>query len=193
MELLKTVREVGFFETGRNLTQVLDSGAVRAQAEAVMPLPAPNLADAMERIAGWLSAFRKEKYLFLTPEIALVELLAARNPEQEAMLLVPCGTEEEVRARLEDNLPRQMRTSLLEEPFFPREFYPDNGIIIACGYLAGSRAMVLPETYRIIDHYTAGFYGKKVFIPYAELSEGTRYEGWIEVSMEKFSRLWRDA
>lgn len=191
MEILKTVRDIGFFETGRNLIQVLDSGAVRAQVGATMPLPAPNLADVMERITEWLSAFGKKKYLFLTPEIALVELLAAQDPEREAILMVPCGMEE-VRARLENNLPRQMRTSLLEEPFFPKEFYPDNGIIIGCGYLAGNRAMVLPETYRMIDHYAAGFYGKKVFVPYAELSEGIRYEGWIEVSAEKFSGSWRD-
>lgn len=52
--------------------------------------------------------------------------------------------------------------------------------------------MVLPETYRMIDHYFGGFYGKKVFVPYAELAEGVRYGGWLEVSTEKFNRIWSD-
>ena len=51
--------------------------------------------------------------------------------------------------------------------------------------------MVLPETYRMIDHYVGGFYGKKVFVPYTELAEGARYGGWLEVSADKFNQIWR--
>ncbi len=192
MDLLKSVREIGFFETGGNLTRVLDSEAVWSKAGAMMPLPEPDLADNVEKVAKWLASFGKDKYLFLTPEIALIERLAALCPQQEAIILLPCDMEAEVRIRLGNNLPRQMKTSLLEEPFFPEAFYPGNGIIVICGYLAGGRTIVLPETYRMIDHYAGGFYGKKVFVPYTELSEGTRYGGWMESSEDKFSRIWRD-
>lgn len=192
MDLLKSVREIGFFEMGRNLTKVLDSKDIWSKAGAAMPLPETNLADNIEKIARWLASFGKSQYLFLTPEIALIEHLAALCPQQEAMILVPCDMEEDVHARLRDNLPKCMKTSLLEEPFFPEGFYPGNGIIVACGYLACGRIMALPETYRMIDHYFAGFYGKKVFIPYAELAEGVRYGGWLEVSTEKFNKIWSD-
>lgn len=191
MDLLKSVREIGFFEMSVNLAKVLKSEAVWSKAGAAMPLPETSLVDDIERIVQWLSSFGKNKYLFLTPEIALIEHLAALCPQQEAVMLVPCGTEEDVRTRLKNNLPKQMRTSLLEEPFFPEGFYPHNGIIVACGYLAGGRVMVLPETYRMINHYIGGFYGQKVFIPYTELAEGVRYDGWLEASGDKFSRIWR--
>ena len=195
MDLLKSVREIGFFEMSANLTQVLSSEAVRARAGEAMPLPKTGPADQMEELAAWLASFGKSRYMLLTPEIALIDHLAAARPrqEQEAMILVPCDMEEEVQVRLKNNLPRRMRTSLLEDPFFPEEFYPHNGIIVACGYLAGGRVMVLPETYRMIDHYFGGFYGQKVFIPYTELVEGVRYDGWLETSADKFSGIWRSA
>jgi len=191
MNLLKAVREIGFFEMSVNLTKVLDSAAVWSKAGALLPLPEAALADNIEKIAKWLASFGKSKYLFLTPEIALIERLAALCPQQEAMLLVSSDMEEDVCTRLKNNLPKRMKTSLLEEPFFPEGFYPQNGIIVACGYLAGGRAMVLPETYRMIDHYVGSFYGKKVFVPYTELAESTRYGGWLETSADKFGGIWR--
>lgn len=192
MDLLKSVREIGFFEMSANLTQVLNSEAIWSKAGATMPLPEAEIADHIEKVVKWLASFGKSKYLFLTPEIALVERLSELHPQQEAIMMVSCDMEEDVRTRLKNNLPKHMKVSLLEEPFFPEEFYPQNGIIVACGYLAGGRAMVLPETYRMIDHYAGGFYGKKVFVPYTELAEGTRYGGWLEASSDKFSRIWRD-
>lgn len=191
MDLLKLVREIGVFELGANLTKVLNSEAIWSKAGAIMPLPEADLLNNIERIAGWLTSFGKSKYLFLTPELALIEYLAALCPGKEAIMVVSSDMESDIRARLWNNLPKHMRTSLLEEPFFPNEFYPQNGIIVACGYLAGGRAMVLPETYRMIDHYVGGFYGKKVFVPYTELAEGTRYGGWLETSADKFNQIWR--
>ena len=193
MDLLKLTREIGFFETSRNLSHVLDSDAVRAKAEIAMPLPKPCMENIIHRIAVWLTSFGKRKYLFLTPEIALIEEIAVLYPQAEATIVVPSDMGEEVRTRLRNNLPSCMKTSLLEEPFFPKDFYPGNGLITACGYLAGGRTMVLSETYRLIGHYVGGFYGKKVFVPYAEQTVNTRYQEWLEVSTNNFSYLWRDA
>ncbi|MGX8705118.1 MAG: hypothetical protein ACSW8J_00920 [bacterium] len=190
---MKTSREIGFFETNVNLSTVLHSDAIRSEAGAIMPLPDANLAARIQDIAEWIVSFGKRKYLFMTPEIALIDALAALRPDQTAMILSPCDLSEDVRTRMRHNLPKRMKTFILEEPFFPEAFYPANGLIVACGYLAGGRAMVLPETYRMIDHYMTGFYGKKVFIPYTALAEGTRYGGWLEVSADKFSGIWRDA
>lgn len=192
MDLLKSVREIGFFEMGINLTRVLNSEAVWPKAGAIMPLPEMGLTDNIRKIAEWLASFGKSKYMFLTPELALIEHLAVLCPEQEAIMAVSSDMEKDIRIRLRNNRPKHMRTLLLEEPFFPKGFYPQNGIIVACGYLAGGRAMVLPETYRMIDHYVGGFYGKKVFVPYTELAESTRYGGWLEASVDKFSRIWRN-
>ena len=190
MDILRTVREIGFFETACNLAEVIESDDIQAKAGHAMPLPDPELAESISGISEWLTAFGKDKYMFLSPEISLVDKLAERNPDKEAIILIPCDMEREVKERLRGNIPKTMRVSLLKEPYFPEGFYPANGILVICGYLAGGRMMVLPETYRMIDHYS-GFWGKKVFIPYVELAEAIRYDGWMEVGNDKISILWR--
>lgn len=191
MDMLNTVREIGFFETGCNLVEVLDSKDVQVKAGAVMPLPDPTLTDSISNIAEWLAAFGKKKYMFLSPEIAIVDKLADMTPDSEAIILIPCNMGQEVRDRLNGNIPKAMEVSLLKEPYFPEAFYPGNGIMVICGYLAGGRMMVLPETYRMIDHYR-DFWGKKVFVPYVELSDAVRYDGWMEVRDDKISLIWRN-
>lgn len=191
MDMLKTVREIGFFETGCNLAEVISSKDVQAKAGVIMPLPDPALVDSISDIAEWLVAFGKEKYMFLSPEISIIDELAVNNPNNEAIILIPCDMEQEVKERLKGNVPKSMKVSLLEEPYFPELFYPGNGILIICGYLAGGRMMVLPETYRMIDHY-GGFWGKKVFVPYVELSDAVRYDGWMEIGSDKVSVIWRN-
>lgn len=191
MDMLKTVREIGFFETGCNLVEVIDSKDVRAKASAIMPLPDSTLVESISNITEWLYAFGKEKYMFLSPEIAIVDKLAEKNPNSEAIMLIPCDMDQEVKERLRGNIPKSMNVSLLEEPYFPESFYPGNGILIICGYLAGGRMMVLPETYRMIDHYS-GFWGKKVFVPYVELADAVRYGGWMEIGNDKINMVWRN-
>ena len=190
MDMLKTIREIGFFEAGCNLAEVIDSKDVQAKAGLVMPLPDPALVGSISDIADWLVAFDKKKYMFLSPEIAILDKLAEREPKSEAIMLIPCDMEKEVKERLGGNIPKSMKVSLLEEPYFPEDFYPGNGILITCGYLAGGRMMVLPETYRMIDHYS-GFWGKKVFVPYVELADAVRYDGWMEVGCDKINIVWR--
>ena len=190
MDMQKTVREIGFFETCCNLAEVIGSKEVQEKAGQVMPLPAPDFSDSLADIAGWLAAFGKEKYLFLSPEIALADKLAEKAPDKEAIFLIPCDMDPEAKERLKGNLPKKMKVSLLEEPYFPEAFYPGNGILVISGYLAGRRMMVLPETYRMIEHYS-GFWGKKVFVPYTELDEAVRYDGWMEAGNDRINMVWR--
>lgn len=190
MDVLKTVREIGFFEMGLNLVKVIDSNDVKLKAGAVMPLPERQLAEYVEKIVEWLNGFDKNKYMFLTPEIAIIERMAKINNQKEAIILIPCDMETEVKERLKENLPKEMKTELLEEPYFPEKFLPGNGILVICGYMAGKRLMVLSESYRMIEHYS-GFHGKKVFVPYTEIADAIRYEGWMEVGACKFSNIWR--
>ena len=191
MDMRKTVREIGFLEAGTNLEEVLDSKDIQEKVGAVMPLPGKNLINTISNIADWLTAFGKDKYMILTPEIALIDKLAELDTGKEAIFLIPCDMDPEVKERLKANIPKSMKVSLLEEPYFPEGFYPGNGLLIACGYYAGGRIMVLPETYRLIDHYS-GFMGKKVFIPYVELEDAVRYDGWMEIGRDRFTTIWRD-
>ena len=73
MDMQKTAREIGLFETGINLSKVSDSNDVILKVGASMPLPDEDITDRISQIAAWLHAFGKSKYMFLTPEIALIE------------------------------------------------------------------------------------------------------------------------
>lgn len=190
MDAIMINREIGFFLACKNLAKVLESEAVRTKVGAVMPLPKENFTKVIENVTVWLTGFGKSKYLFLTPEIGLIERLPVCNEKTESIIMIPSDMDEEIKMRLKENLPTNMKVSLWEEPNFPKAIIPANGIIVVCGYMAGNRLMVLPETYRMINHY-ADFKGKKVFVPYTSLNESIRYYEWIEVSADKFNEIWR--
>lgn len=190
MDMQKTAREIGLFETGINLSKVCTSTDVIQKVGASMPLPDEDIADRISRIAAWLHGFGKSKYMFLTPEIALIEEISKISCQEEVIIAIPCDLEGEAKERLRNNLPRSIEATILEEPYFPQSFFPGNGLMVICGYSAGGRPMVLPDTYRMVEHYS-GFLGKKVFIPYKELETATRYDGWLEVSQQRLSTKWR--
>ena len=128
--------------------------------------------------------------MFLTPEIALIEEMTKLSNQEEVIVAIPCDLEGKAKERLRNNLPRGIEVTVLEEPYFPQSFFPGNGLMVVCGYSAGGRPMVLPDTYRMVEHYS-GFLGKKVFIPYKELETAARYDGWLEVSQQRLSTKWR--
>ncbi len=190
MDMQKTAREIGLFETGINLATVCKSDDVIHKVGASMPLPDEDIADRLPQIATWLHSFGKSKYMFLTPEIALIEEMSKFSSQSEVIVAIPCDLEEEAKERLRNNLPRGIEVTILEEPFFPQAFFPGNGLVVVCGYSAGGRPMVLPDTYRMVEHYS-GFLGKKVFVPYKELDTAARFDGWLEVSQQRLSTKWR--
>ena len=190
MDMQKTAREIGLFETGINLSKVCNSTDVMQKVGASMPLPDEDIADRIPQIAAWLHSFGKSKYLFLTPEIALIEEMSKRSDQEEVIIAIPCDLEREAKERIWNNLPRGIEVSILEEPYFPQSFFPGNGLMVVCGYTAGGRPMVLRHTYRMVEHYN-GFLGKKVFIPYKDLETAARYDGWLEVSQQRLSTKWR--
>jgi hypothetical protein len=191
MDILKTVREIGFFESAVNISPVAESREIIEKAGAAMPLPSAGVEKRIEDISEWLISSGKKKYMFLSPEIALIESISKKcDASGEAIIVVPCDMDKDAAERLSDNLPRCMTAALLNEPYFP-EFVPADGMIIACGYTGAGRTMVLPETYRMIEHY-GGFMGRKVFLPYTELKEAVRFGDWIEINTDKFTDVWRN-
>lgn len=192
MDMHKTAKEIGLFLTAINLVAVMNSLDVQEKVGASMPLPDSDTESKVSKIIKWLIRFGKRKYMFLTPEIALIEeLLRQTDNKAEVTIAVPCNLDPEVKERLQNNLPHGATVELLEEPHFPANLYPSNGIIVTCGYLGGKRPMVMADTYRMVEHYSS-FLGKKVFIPYIQLSSATRYDGWMEVGQQRISEVWRN-
>lgn len=191
MDIQKTACEIGLFETALNLSFVLDSTDVKDKVGTLMPLPSFDVRDRIEKAAEWLLSFGKRKYMFLTPEIALVEAMIDKSERDfEIIFAVPANMETEAKNRLQNNLPKKIVITILEEPFFPTNFLPGNGMIIATGYTAGGHDMVFADTYRLIEHYN-GFLGRKVFLPYVEISSAYRYDNWLEVNQKNLNLRWR--
>lgn len=192
MDMLRTAKEIGLFEAGINLARVCDSMDVCSKAGASMPLPDKNIADDVPRIAAWLHDFGKRKYLFLTPEISLIEALANLTNDAEAIIALPGNLSPDTKERIRNNLPRKIQVSTIAETFFPQDFFPADSMVVVCGYSASGRAMVLSETYRMVEHYSGqrGFHGKWAFIPYKELDAAVRYDGWMEVGPQRLSTKW---
>lgn len=193
MDMQRTAREIGLFETAINLVKVRGSTDVIQKVGASMPFPDDDIDSRAEQAAVWLCEHGKKKYLFLTPEITLIDAMsriAYRNTE--IIIAVPCDLESDIKERICNNLPHDIDVTILEEPYFPQSFFPGNGMIVVCGYLGNDRAMVMPDTYRMIEHYS-GFLGKKVFLPYREMDTAARFEGWMEVGQQRLSDKWRYA
>lgn len=100
MDAIKTVREIGTFMANENIAAVLASEDVRAKVGAVMPLPGINFNESINKVADWLSSFGKCKYLFFSPEIALIERLSGCENKTESIIMVPCDMDQEVKSRL---------------------------------------------------------------------------------------------
>ena len=191
MDIQKTAKEIGFFETAINLAKVSKSADVIQKVGASMPLPDEGIEVRTGQVAEWLLGFGKDNYMFLTPEIALIEEMGKLSSKKtEVIIAVPRDLDEEARERLKNNLPHGVSVAVLEEPYFPQSFFPGNSMMVISGYLGGGRAMVLPDTYRLVEHYS-GFLGKKVFVPYKELDAASRYDGWMEISQQRISEKWR--
>lgn len=185
MDLQKTAREIGLFETALNLARVRGSEDVIRKVGDSLPLPDDGMEARVKQTAQWLLSFGKSKYLFLTPELALIQEMGRQSGHTvQALIAVPCDLEEDAKERLRNNLPRQGKVSILEEPYFPQAFFPGNGMMVIGGYLSGGRAMVLQDTYRLAEHYS-GFLGKKVFTPYIKLDTAVRYDGWLEMNLQR--------
>ena len=123
MDMQKTAREIGLFETAVNLAKVSNSADVIQKVGASMPLPDEGIVVRVGRVAEWLLSFGKDKYMFLTPEIALIEEMGKlSNKKTQVIIAVPCDLDSEAKERLKNNLPHGV--SVLEEPYFPQSFFP---------------------------------------------------------------------
>ena len=164
MDMQKIAREIGLFEMGINLSKVCGSADVLQKVGGSLPFPNDNIAIRISQIATWLYSFGKSKFMFFTPEIALIEEMAKmRVGQAEVIIVIPCDLEPETKERLRNNLPHGIKVTILEEPYFPQMFFPGNAMMVICGYSAAGRPMVLSDTYRMIEHYSS-FLGKKVFV-----------------------------
>lgn len=196
MDMRKVSSEIGLFEAAVNLAKVRNSDDVKRKVGYSMPLPDDDINERVDLIAKWLVSFGKTVFLFLTPELALIDAVAKNTTpkETEITVVLPSNMDMEAKERIRNNLPRTIPVKSLEEPYFHANMYPSNGMIVVSGYCGGGHLMVMNDTYRMVEHYNSVFYGgKKAFVPYVEIDEARRYEGWMEMKPQRITETWRKA
>ena len=76
MDMQNVAREIGPLETAINLAQVSGSNDVIRKVGMSMPMPDSDIKQRVVNMAKWLLGYEKQKYMFLSPEIALIEEMA---------------------------------------------------------------------------------------------------------------------
>lgn len=193
-DLRKTAREIGVMQLAANLWELRGSREVLSAAADYLPMPNGDMTERIDRIAAWLLSFGKTYYLFLTPEVALAEamLRQASDAKTEVLFVLPSTMDADVAERIRGNLPRGGRVSVLTERDPLDDFFPRNTMMVVSGYLGRDHMMILEDDiYRLVEQHCGSFYGRKAFVPYAELDQAVRYEGWMELSREKINTVWR--
>lgn len=191
MDIMKTMQEIGPFQLGMNLADVSDSSEIIKEVGTSMPMPDPDIVARVPEIVKYLRGFCKNKYLFLTPEIALIQELGNQaGLQEEAFVTIPGDLDPDIQERIRNNIPRNIKVTILSEYEPLPGFYPSNSMIVICGYAAGGKLMVTPETYRLVGRYSE-FFIRKVFVPYRELEIAEHYDNWMEISQDNLRVIWR--
>ncbi|GAU75615.1 hypothetical protein [Fusibacter sp. 3D3] len=181
--VISTIEEIGFFETMQLIQPHLIDTIVSEQILMELPMCAED--DIQSRISDIVEKLEncpKQNLLFISPELALIERLAARNSQHHIIIALPCDLEPVVVERIQNNMPPGVNVSFLKEPFYPDNFLPSSSAIIAFGFENNSRAMLLPRFYRLMERYSS-FMGRKIFIPCSENSVSRPFQ-WVELYKE---------
>ncbi len=192
--LRETAREIGVMQQAANLWELRDSREIQRMAADYMPMPDGDMSARIDQIAEWLLSFGKTYYLFLTPEFALAKAMLRQDPNRnmEAIFMIPPTMETNTVDRIRSNLRRGGGISMLTERDSLDNFFPRNTMMVVSGYLGRDHMMILEnDIYRLTEQHSNGFYGRKAFVPYVELDEAIRYNGWMELSREKINAVWR--
>ncbi len=179
IDISQMICEIGLLETICMMQKV---GFDNIDERVLSCIPATvSLSDVGQRLSHITECVMesgKQDILLLSPEIALLERCSSRS-NVRFRIIIPRDMDEDVASRVKCNIPNTMSVSFIDEPFYPSGFYPSNGLIMAFGFQNGDRAMLLPSTYRILEHYR-GFMGRKVFVPINGRGQCIRAAAWVE-------------
>ena len=156
-----------------------------------MPLPDEDIKVKAMQVAKSLINTGKRRFLFFLPEIMIIDEMAKIAAGSiEVFIPEPYMLDNEARERLGNNLTHEFKAEIIEERNIPKYIHPGDGMMVVTGYLAGERLMVLPDV-SIMFENSSKIMCRKVFAPYVELDSSLRYEGWMELSSQEISGVWR--
>ncbi len=180
IDLCRNICELGLLKTVQVLQEV-GNDAIPEHLLTELPLLPQNtfISERVAEIHDAIIASGKREILLLSPEIALLEFLSD-EPHIHFQIIIPHDMDKDMVKRIQNNIPTGVDVTFLNEPFFPRDFFPSNGLLMAFGFQNDNRCLLLRDTLRLMEHYK-GFMGKKVFVPInRDGKKCSRPPSWIE-------------
>lgn len=179
------IAETGVVETLCVLHKHKKDAEVITNASLFLPIPDDSIHDKLNNIVESLIKLKKERLLFLTPEIAIIERLGNIKDVTEVIVCLPSDYDEETYERIFNNKPVGMKITFIKENEVPLDFTGNNAAIVAFGFCDNERAIVLNYNYRMMERYKS-FYGYKILVSCGDNMSNARPVGWTPINIDAF-------
>ncbi|MBQ6686893.1 MAG: hypothetical protein IJN03_00025 [Bacilli bacterium] len=179
------VTETGIMETLCVLNNHKQDYEIIANASLYLPIPEDDIHAKLDEIVDNLCRLKKEKFLFLTPEIAIIEKLCDKKDVKEILVCLPSGYNEETYERIFNNKPTGIKVTFINENEVPLNFTGNNAAIVGFGFCDNERAIILNYNYRMMERYKS-FYGYRILVSCGKDMSNTRPIGWTPINIYTF-------
>lgn len=185
IDIKSNINETGVVETLYVLHNYTNSSEITNDASLHLPIPDDDIHNKLNSIVNSLAELKKKKFLFLTPEIAVIERLDAVECVEEVIICLPSDYDEDTYERIFNNKPVNVKITFIKENEVPLDFNGKNAAIVAFGFCDDERALVLNYNYRMMERYKA-FYGYKILVSCGNHMSNARPVGWTPVNTYEF-------
>jgi len=179
------VTETGILETLCILNNHKSDYEIISNASLYLPIPRDDIHSKVDEIVDNLCRLKKEKFLFLTPEIAIIEKLCNTDTVKEIFVCLPSDYNEETYERIFNNKPSGIKVTFIKENEIPLNFTGNNAAIIGFGFCDKERAIILNHNYRMMERYKS-FYGYRILVSCGKDMSNSRPIGWTPINIYTF-------
>ena len=180
-DLKSNIGETGLFKTFSVLNKYKEDEVLLDKVSMDVPLVDVDVDKIAMRVKNELCKLRKKRFLFLTPEIAIIEQFAEKDGVEEIIVSLPTDYPMETYERICNNMPRNIKVSFITEIEIPENFSITDSAIVAFGCYDGDRALLLNKTTRMLEKYRS-FYGCKILAACGKNISGLCPAGWNYVN-----------
>lgn len=185
IDIKSNINETGVVETLCVLHNYTNNSEITNDASLHLPIPDEDIHNKLNILVNSFAELKKEKLLFLTPEIAVIERLDAVECVEEVIVCLPSDYDEDTYERIFNNKPVNVKITFIKENEVPLDFNGKNAAIVVFGFCDDERALMLNYNYRMMERYKA-FYGYKILVSCGNHMSNVRPVGWTPVNTHEF-------
>jgi hypothetical protein len=182
MNYYLTIAEIGPLETIRVLNPFQSDNKVMDDVSQYLPMK-PGFSPETRALeaACELIALGKNKLLFTSFDLAIIEALGLAGWNGEVIVVMPLDMDAESVSRIKGNVPANVNVTFIDEGCYPDDFTISNGALVSVGFASGNHCLILATSYRLMQLHQS-FYGEKVLVSCFEEGVCYRAFNWIPAS-----------